>query len=129
MTKDEDFKKQAEKALICLNGICEKREHCLRWQLREYVAKNRMTLTCINPRHKDVAKGKCPLYLDDKKIRMAKGMMQFYDEMPRKMEVLIKGQLLLHMDVPYIMSIATVNDSYRPRNRHLSVRCANNVGG
>ena len=94
MTKDEVFKKQAEKGLICLNDNCEKREHCLRWQLREYVAKNRMTLTCINPRHKDVAKGKCPLYLDDKKIRMAKGMMQFYDEMPRKMEVLIKGQLI-----------------------------------
>lgn len=94
MTKDEVFKKQAEKELICLNEICEKREHCLRWQLREYVAKDRMTLTCINPRHKDVAKGNCSWYLNDKKIRMAKGMMQFYDEMPRKMEVLIKGQLI-----------------------------------
>ncbi len=78
MTKDEVFKKQAEKGLICLNDNCEKREHCLRWQLREYVAKNRMTLTCINPRHKDVAKGKCPLYLDDKKIRMAGQLIAAY---------------------------------------------------
>ena len=94
MEKNELLKQKAEKGQLCLNWMCEQREHCLRWQPQEYAPKDRLLLTSVNPRHRDVAKGRCPLYLADEKVMLAKGMVQFYDEMPRKVEERIKGLLI-----------------------------------
>lgn len=36
------------------------------------------------------------MFLSDEKIVMAKGMVHFYDEMPRRMEERVKGTFIAH---------------------------------
>lgn len=94
MTKEERFKERAATGNVCLNVDCPQREHCLRWQLREYVPRDRVFVMSVNPRYKGVAQGQCPAFRSDERITLAKGMVHFYDEMPRRMEERVKGLLI-----------------------------------
>ena len=79
---------------LCFCGHCPRHEHCLRWQVGQYVSPSRQTVTCVNPLAEHVATDQCPAYRDDMPQRVAKGMVYFYDEMPRKLEVVIKAALI-----------------------------------
>ena len=94
MNKEDSLRKRALKGKVCLNWQCAKREHCLLWLMCAYLPNDTSVVTCVNPKNKEVAKGNCPYYLSDERVMMAKGMVGFYDEMPRKMEEPIKGLLI-----------------------------------
>lgn len=94
MIDEKILKQKAEKYLVCFNDQCPKHEHCLRWQVGLYVPVKQMTITCVNPKLKLSAKGGCSSFREDQIKKVAKGMVHFYDDMPRKLEVAIKTELI-----------------------------------
>ena len=93
MIDEKILKEKAEKYLVCFNEQCPKHEHCLRWMVGQHVPCKQLSITCVNPKieKKD---GECPAYRDSQPQNVAKGMIHFYDEMPRKLEVAIKNELI-----------------------------------
>ena len=79
---------------VCFCEHCPKHEHCLRWEAGQYASPSNLIVTCVNPHAEHVATDLCPAYRDDRPQRVAKGMLYFYDAMPRKMEVIIKAALI-----------------------------------
>ena len=96
MIDEKMLKEKAEKYLVCFNEQCPKHEHCLRWMVGQYVPEQQMAITCVNPNMTKNSAKECPAYRDEKPQPIAKGMIHFYDEMPRKMEVAIKTDLIAH---------------------------------
>ena len=94
MIDEKVLKEKAEKYLICFNNQCSRHESCLRWLVGQHVSERQMVITCINPRLKLSSKGWCPSYRDNQEKKVAKGMVHFYDNMPRKMEAAIKADLI-----------------------------------
>lgn len=100
MTMDQKTALFTEKALqytVCFAQQCPLREQCLRWEVGQYVDPEEKVLTCINPLHKDVAKGQCPNYRNNQKMTMPVGMRKyFYHDMPQYQARNIKNALILH---------------------------------
>ena len=93
MIDEKILKEKAEKYLVCFIEQCPKHEHCLRWIVGQHVPCEQFSITCVNPK---LAKKKdeCPAFRDSRPQNVAKGMIHFYDEMPRKLEVAIKNDLI-----------------------------------
>ncbi|MBR5038165.1 MAG: hypothetical protein IKX65_05535 [Prevotella sp.] len=96
MKDEKALREKAEKYLVCMNEKCPQHEHCLRWQVGQYVSDKQLIITCVNPRNREMTDGKCPFYKDDQPQRVAIGMVHFFDEMPHKMELAIKSALIEH---------------------------------
>jgi len=94
MLDETTLRAKAKAYDVCFCEECPKHGHCLRWQVGQYVSPSRQMVTCVNPLAEHVATDQCPAYRDDMPQRVAKGMVYFYDEMPRKMEVVIKAALI-----------------------------------
>ncbi|MBR1932215.1 MAG: hypothetical protein IJ841_00810 [Prevotella sp.] len=93
MTDQEILRSRGEKYVVCFSGDCQRREHCLRWQVGSVVTGDRQVLTCVNPRIEKNADG-CSMFRSDQPQRVARGMVHFYDQMSRRMEVAIKTELI-----------------------------------
>lgn len=93
MIDEKILKEKAEKYLVCFNQQCPKHEYCLRWMVGQYVPCEQISITCVNPQIEKKG-GECPVYRDSQPQSVAKGMVHFYDEMPRKLEVAIKNKLI-----------------------------------
>ena len=95
MTKKEKeklFREKAETYLVCFNEKCSVRDHCLRWEVGEYVTSRYIAVTSINPKKVNDGGADCPQYRDDKPTRHAIGMTNFYYDMPNWMEYSIRRQ-------------------------------------
>ncbi len=94
MTEENILREKAAKYQLCFNDNCPRHVHCLHWQVGQHVSEELPIVTCINPRFSQVATNECPYYRDDMPQRVAKGMIHFYETMPRKLEVAIKSDLI-----------------------------------
>ena len=93
MIDEKILKEKAEKYLVCFNERCPNHEHWLRWIVGQHVSYEQLSITCVNPKI-EKKEGECPAYRDSQPQRVAKGMVHFYDEMPRKLEVAIQNNLI-----------------------------------
>ena len=94
MIDEKILKEKAGKYLVCFNEQCSKHEHCLRWMVGQYVPYEQLSITCVNPKVTKKGDDECPAFRDSQPQNVAKGMVHFYDEMPRKLEVAIKNDLI-----------------------------------
>ena len=96
-TKEELFRRKAESYLICFNHGCPQHEHCLRWQVGQYVNPKQTVVNCVNPYYAPAAEGHCDLYRDDQPVTMPVGMKEhFYYDMPARIAQKIKQTLIDH---------------------------------
>lgn len=94
MTDENILKEKATKYLLCFNDNCPRHVHCLHWQVALYVSEELPIVTFVNPRFKQVVTNECSYYRDDTPQRVAKGMIHFYDTIPRKLETAIKADFI-----------------------------------
>ena len=94
MIDENILKEKAAKYLLCFKDNCPHHVHCLHWQVAQHVSEELPIVTCINPRFSQVATNECPYYRDDTPQRVAKGMIHFYEAIPRKLETAIKADLI-----------------------------------
>ena len=94
MLDEKTLQEKACKYLVCFNEQCLRHEHCLRWQVGLHVPADRWIVTTINPRNTYVAAGECPYYRDDKPVRIPKGMVNFFEDMPLKQARFIKAAFI-----------------------------------
>lgn len=94
MTDKDILKKNAPKYTVCFNDKCQLHESCLRWQTGLHVPSEQRTTACINPHIAGYGTNNCPECRSDKPVRMPKGMIHFYENMPGKTERAIKADLI-----------------------------------
>ena len=94
MIDETTLREKAKTYHVCICEHCPKHGHCLRWLAGQYVPESKETVICINPHGKLVATTQCPAYRDDTPQHVAKGMVGFYEEMPGRLEVVIKAALI-----------------------------------
>ena len=76
------LKKRIEQGFIpCYTSGCPRREHCLRWQGREFINPRQLAVTCVNP---SIDGNACPMYRSDEKVRMAIGFRHLLDQLPHQ---------------------------------------------
>lgn len=90
----EIFQEKADGYLPCFIDSCTLHSTCLRWLVGQEFSTERINTTCVNPKNPKIGGDQCLLYRNSEKVRQAKGMMHFFDEMPRRMEVSIKQELI-----------------------------------
>ena len=94
MIDERILQEKARKYIVCFNGQCTQREHCLRWLVGQHVPETLFAATVVNPRFIATAGGECPAYRNDQPQRIHVGMVHFYDAMPGAMEKTIKARLI-----------------------------------
>ena len=94
MSEKEIFRQQAPSYLLCFYNECPRKDTCLRWLVGQELQSNDYNTLCVNPMHPEVKANHCKLYRENRKVRYAKGMLHFYDQMTRRQEVGIKKQLI-----------------------------------
>ncbi len=79
------LKKKTEEGFIpCYNHSCSRREHCLRWEARQYMPTTAWTTTCVNPGNPEAGGDSCQMFRGDEKVRMALGFTKLLNVMPRQ---------------------------------------------
>ena len=94
MSQEEIFRQKAPHYLLCFIEHCPLREHCLRWLVGQQADPTVIKVGCVNPLLAQAGTDQCPQYRENVTAPHAKGMVHFYDDMPRRMEVRIKGRLI-----------------------------------
>jgi len=94
MIDQKVLEEKAQKYIVCFDGRCPLHEHCLRWQVGQYVPASYFSVSCVNPNHVRADRGECIAYRDDRPLRVPVGMVHFYEAMPGAMERAIKGRLI-----------------------------------
>lgn len=94
MTKEEIFRKKAPHYLVCFIDQCPLHENCLRWLVGCEAPTDTLMLPSVNPRHPETGTEQCPHYRQEQYVNMARGMMNFYDNMPGRTERAIKHRLI-----------------------------------
>lgn len=80
--------------VVCFNRECYRREHCLRWLAKDYVPQNTFVQKSVNLASEAVQGEDCPMFLKDQKVKMGKGMIHLFEDMPRKMGDTVKALLI-----------------------------------
>ena len=94
---NEEEKLFAEKArnyVVCMVSDCALSDHCLRHRLSQYVPTSKHLVTCINPRWEKRRADQCSQYRDDRKVRMAVGMMHMLDRLPALVVLPVRKALI-----------------------------------
>ena len=85
---------KAPNYMLCLNNDCALHEHCLHWLAAAYAPEDPVSIRAVNPRNRDVAAGRCPMFRDAEPLRMPCGLTSIYHDMPGWMERSIKNRLI-----------------------------------
>ena len=102
MEKEELLKEKIREGFVpCFNDGCQRREHCLRWQAREYVRTEPWVATCINPANPEATGDTCLMYRDDKKVRIAYGFTRLLDQLPRRTGRLLMADIIAQHNRTY----------------------------
>ena len=80
--------------ILCFSNDCPLREHCLRWQVAQCPVSDVRIVTCVNLAAPTVRTSDCTFYRKAEAFRIARGMVNFYHEMPHYMEIAIKKDLI-----------------------------------
>ncbi|MBQ9187279.1 MAG: hypothetical protein IJ144_05590 [Prevotella sp.] len=95
--KETLFRQKADGYLCCFRADCPRREHCLRWEVGQYIAPDRHLATCVSPHYQKAADGACDLFRDNQPVAMPVGMKtRFYRDMPYSVQRFIKDSLIAH---------------------------------
>ena len=94
MSQEEIFRQKAPHYLLCFIEHCPLREHCLRWLVGQQADPTVVKVGCVNPLLAQAGTERCPQYRENVTAPHAKGMVHFYDGMPRHMEICIKSRLI-----------------------------------
>ena len=98
-TREQLFAEKADKSYtICYSHACPLRQHCLRWQLRDYTPKDRRIANCVNLNNPAMQTDTCPMYRSDQPIRMPLGLSNMYYDMPGHLERSLKHHLIDHFN-------------------------------
>ena len=65
--------------LLCYNTTCTRKDHCLHWLVGQWASDDTLYATVVNPFRKDVVAGNCTDYCSNAKVKMARGMLNFYE--------------------------------------------------
>ena len=83
MNKKELLKEKVGRGFVpCFNQSCQLREHCLRWQGRDFVDRDAMVVLTVSPLLSGDA---CRMYQSDEPVLMAYGFNGLLDRLPRSM--------------------------------------------
>ena len=82
--------------LVCFIDGCPLHKTCLRWVVGQYANQQTVAYTAINPRNPMMGNDSCPKYREMVRVKMMRGMTQFYHEMPGFMERDIRNSLIAH---------------------------------
>ena len=82
--------------LVCFIDGCPLHKTCLRWVVGQYANQQTIAYTAINPRNPMMGNDSCPKYREMVRVKMKRGMTQFYHEMPGFMERDIRNSLIAH---------------------------------
>lgn len=80
--------------VVCFNKECCRRDHCLRWLAKDYVPQDTFVQKSVNLASEAVQREDCPMFLKDQKVKMGKGMIHLFEDMPRKMGDTVKVLLI-----------------------------------
>ena len=96
MKKDKLFTEKADNGyVVCFAEACKLREQCLRWIVGQHMPATKQVCMAVNPHQDGVATDHCPLMRKIEKVKMARGMRHiFSDEMPRRIEKIIRAALI-----------------------------------
>ena len=98
-TREQLFAEKADKSYtICYSHACPLRQHCLRWQLRDYTPKDRRISNCVNLNNPAMQTDTCPMYRDDQPVRMPLGIAKMYYDMPQRIAHPLKQFLIQHFN-------------------------------
>ena len=95
-TDEKIFSEKARTYTVCLSETCSHRDHCLRRQVADAAPTGQRLFSCVNPRFNGAGSDDCPLYRSAEKVRMARGMMHLFDELPYAAAKSIRKQLIGH---------------------------------
>lgn len=90
------MREKAEHYLVCFIDSCPLHQSCLRWVTGQYVDSQLMAHTAINPRNPQMGVEKCPKYREMVRVKLKRGLTQFYHEMPGYIEIGIRNELIAH---------------------------------
>lgn len=94
-TREQKFAVKASTSYaICYSQTCSLREHCLRWQLRDYTPKDHHMAACVNLNNPAMQTETCPMYRNDQPVRMPLGISRMYYNMPYRIERGLKRHLI-----------------------------------
>lgn len=100
--------------IVCFNKECYRREHCLRWIAKDYVPQNTFVQKSVNLASEAVQGNNCPMFLKDQKVKMGKGMIHLFEDMPRKMGDTVKAQLISEFKRTYFYEYRNGTRLIRP---------------
>ena len=84
MENNSDLNNQAARYTLCFNDCCAKAESCLRHSMTQYNTAKNIRLSVINPLCYPEAGKECTHFRTNKKIRVAWGFKNLYDDMPAR---------------------------------------------
>lgn len=70
--------------VVCFNKECCRRESCLRWLAKDFIPQDTFVQKSVNLASEAVQSEYCPMFLKDQKVKMGKGMIHLFEDMPRK---------------------------------------------
>ena len=91
--------------LVCFIDGCPLHKTCLRWVVGQYANQQTVAYTAINPRNPMMGNDRCPKYREMVRVKMMRGMTQFYHEMPGFMERDIRNVLITPEDQQFIAQV------------------------
>ena len=80
--------------LLCYNATCPRKDHCLHWLVGQWASDDTLYATVVNPYRKDVVAGTCTDYCSNAKVKMARGMLNFYENIPEPKAKAIRSDLI-----------------------------------
>ena len=94
---EEDIMRQKVSGyLVCFIDDCPLHETCLRWVVGQYADQNLVSHISVNPRNPRMGGDDCQMYREKVRVKVKRGLTQFYHEMPGYKEQAIRRQLISH---------------------------------
>lgn len=90
------FREKSQHYVLCYVSTCPRKEHCLHWLVGQAASDGVPYITTVNPLRKDVVAGTCADYRSDAKRMMARGMLNFYENIPEAKAKAIRSALIQH---------------------------------
>lgn len=112
MENNSDLNNQAARYTLCFNDCCAKAESCLRHSMTQYNTAKNIRLSVINPLCYPEAGKECTHFRTNKKIRVAWGFKNLYDDMPARISRAI------HLNLEAVFNHSPY---YRYRNQKLGL--------
>ena len=112
--EEKMLRKKAQHYLLCMSDKCSRKEHCHRWHVAQWTPDDMRIANVINPYRKDVVEGNCIDFRSDKKRRMARGMVNFYENIPEPKAKAIRKAIIADLTkTKYFKSATTPSPSPR----------------